>query len=479
MMHWPSSDNWRPGQHQTAKGAPVFLDITTMICRGAIRYTPTGIARVEVAYAQELLRRYPDQIHFVVALHRMVQVIPTHVVAAFLKSLQAMWRDNDPVERQAIARLVGFLNAPQSLFGSTEIEVTESNPAFLSAAMMIRAMLQTIRPRNLSRFSNAQTPSIYIHVSGSIIPTPWIQNWLKRSPSVKGLFLLHDLIPLTHPEYVTRKAFKRHKQYIQRLAEAADVIVTNSADTANIFRRISAEMDIPTPQLFAAPLGPSLVPMAQPPRWENAAPYFVYVSTIEPRKNHIMLLRVWEQLLKKYGSSAPKLVLVGRRGWQIEGTTSIIDNNKNLKAHVLECNDLGDRALATLILNARATLMPSHAEGFGLPVAESLHLKTPVICSDLTVFREIAGNVPEYADPTSGGEWARIITDYARFDSTLRKAQMQRLSSYKPPTWHDHFEKVSRVLEMLSVAEAAETITKQHEANERLRSIGSVAKTEG
>lgn len=467
------------GNTPKSKSAPIFLDITTMVCRGAIRCTPTGIARVEVAYAQELLRRYPDRIHFVVALHRMVQVIPTHVVAAFLKAIQAMWRDNDPVERQAISRLAGFLNAPRSLFGSTEVQKTETNPAFLSAAMMMRAVLQTIRPRNLSRFSNAQTPSIYIHVSGSIIPTPWIQNWLKRSLSVKGLFLLHDLIPLTHPEYVTRKAFKRHKQYIQRLAEAADVIVTNSADTANIFRRISAEMDIPTPELLAAPLGPSLVPMPQPPRWENASPYFVYVSTIEPRKNHIMLLRVWEQLLKKYGSNAPKLILVGRRGWQIESTTNIIDNGTNLKGHVLECNDLGDRALATLILNARATLMPSHAEGFGLPVAESLNLKTPVICSDLTVFREIAGYVPDYANPSSGGEWARIITDYARFDSTLRSAQMQRLNGYKPPTWHDHFEKVSRVLEMLGVVEATGAApTKHDETNERIRSIGSVTKTE-
>ena len=63
-----------------------------------------------------------------------------------------------------------------------------------------------------ARFSHSDEQHVYVHVSGSNLPSTWIERWLARSPSVSSIFLLHDVIPLTHPEYVRAKVPGRHAQ---------------------------------------------------------------------------------------------------------------------------------------------------------------------------------------------------------------------------------------------------------------------------
>jgi len=109
----------------------------------------------------------------------------------------------------------------------------------------------------------------------------------------------------------------------------------------------------------------------------------------------------------------------------------------------------GDEELANTLRHARALLYPSFVEGFGLPIAEALSLEVPVIASDLSVFREFAGDVPEYADPLDGRRWLQLIEDYARPDSALRAAQIARMSAFVAPTWAQHFARVDELLDEL------------------------------
>ncbi len=162
-----------------------------------------------------------------------------------------------------------------------------------------------------------------------------------------------------------------------------------------------------------------------------------------------MLLQVWPRIIAKLGADAPKLILIGRRGWENENIVDILERAHMSDQHILECNDLSDETLATLIRNARAALMPSHVEGYGLPVAEALSLGTPVICSDLDPFREIAADVPEYVDPLAGRGWAKLIMEYSREDSPARLAQLKRIKTFRPPSWSTHFDTVGQVIETL------------------------------
>jgi hypothetical protein len=79
-----------------------------------------------------------------------------------------------------------------------------------------------------------------------------------------------------------------------------------------------------------------------------------------------------------------------------------------------------------------------------------LSINTPVIASNLAVFREIAQNIPEYIDPLDGLGWEQMILEYAREPSSLRTAQLERLAHYKMPTWSDHFSHVDLFLKRLT-----------------------------
>jgi hypothetical protein len=73
----------------------------------------------------------------------------------------------------------------------------------------------------------------------------------------------------------------------------------------------------------------------------------------------------------------------------------------------------------------------------------------PVIASNLPVFREIAGEVPDYLDPLDGPAWEKAILSYTERTSEARHAQLRRLAAYRAPTWADHFDAVDSWLASL------------------------------
>ena len=92
--------------------------------------------------------------------------------------------------------------------------------------------------------------------------------------------------------------------------------------------------------------------------------------------------------------------------------------------------------------------MPSFAEGFGLPLVEALRIGTPVIASDLPVFREIAGDIPTYLAPLDGDAWLRAIRAFLGASSD-RIRQIAQMKSYRAPTWDGHFAVVEPWLNSL------------------------------
>lgn len=92
---------------------------------------------------------------------------------------------------------------------------------------------------------------------------------------------------------------------------------------------------------------------------------------------------------------------------------------------VQECGRLSDAATAGLLKGARALLLPSFAEDYGLPLAKALTQGAPVLCSDIPVFREVGGDIPDCLDPTDGLAWRDAVLSYAhgqsgpRFDDSL------------------------------------------------------------
>lgn len=424
----------------------IWLDIARLLeraCAGSL----TGIDRVELAYAEHL----PEGRTRFVVLNRWSSrfaLLPTKAVRTFLAALHQTWDTGRVVacRRQAVSLLVGSAIAPA--------------PPDRDAVYLL------VSHRHLHR--EAALASALRGSAAAFVP------------------LIHDLIPLEFPEYARPGEAERHRRRMATVARLADAVVVNSVATGSALRRwLPADRPVFTARLGVAervcrafddtvasppsscrrmpasttspspienvdagmrrydglgpPLGHTDSPLVSIA--ESAAPggpYFLTVGTIEPRKNHLLLLHLWRRLIATHGVSAPHLLIAGRRGWENENIVDLLDRCEALRSHVHELGPIPDRQLTALTRNARAVLMPSFAEGFGLPVAEALASGTPVLCSDLPAHWEAGGAVPEYLDPLDTPAWLTAILDYAGDNSARRAAQLRRLPSWKVTTWDEH-----------------------------------------
>jgi glycosyltransferase involved in cell wall biosynthesis len=272
-----------------------------------------------------------------------------------------------------------------------------------------------------------------------------------RQQRVRPIFMVHDLIPLTHPQYCRAGEHDRHMTRLRNAVRVASGIVCNSQATLDGLRVLCEQQGWALPPTVVALLAPDPVNAVQLTR-PMAAPYFVYVSTIEPRKNHSMILRVWQRLAAQLGDKAPHLVIIGQRGWDYGEVVGLLED-PSLKTLVTEIPACTDPEMINYLQHARAMLFPSFTEGFGMPVVEALAQGLPVIASDLPVFREFAGAIPEYIDVSNEARWVATIKDYASPDSTLKAQQLVRMENYAPPSWAEHFLHVDALLAALSSGE--------------------------
>jgi glycosyltransferase involved in cell wall biosynthesis len=386
----------------------LLIDLSRLVWRARLA-TPSGIDRVERAYARHFLAQDRRKVRFVARMGPLgARELPTEALAAFLGSLERQWHN----------------------------PAAESDPA--APARLIAASLRFRR----------RGPSI------GLIPShqnwhrrDWL-NWLRGKDGRLVLFL-HDTIPADYPEYARKGGAERHRERLAHALGVADGFVVNSAATGEALAHYCPRKRLPVP-LCVAPIGLDrldLAPAASAPLPRR--PWFLCLGTIEPRKNHLLLLHVWRRLAETMPGKAPALVVVGRRGWENENIVDLLERGRGLAGLVHEHNALGDAQLAALLKGAQALLMPSFAEGFGMPVSEALAAGVPVIASDLAVYRESAGEVPLYLDPLDGPGWLKAVLDYAEPGSKRRQAQLKRLQKWSPPSWEDHFARVEDLLERL------------------------------
>lgn len=267
-----------------------------------------------------------------------------------------------------------------------------------------------------------------------------------RRRSVRSVFMIHDLIPITHAEYCRPGVDVAHRERIHTALRLADGLILNSQDTLEALTEEAQRARLSLPPTVVARLAPGITSRNRGPR-PLEPPYFVMLGTIEPRKNHWFMLHVWRRLVEELGPQAPKLVVIGRRGWECENVIDMLERCSAIQDAVIEKPDCSDDELRTWLQHARALLFPSFVEGYGMPLVEAYALGTPVLASDLSVFREIAGSIPDFLDPCDGPGWLARIQSYTPETSAERAAQLERITQFTVPTWQEHFLRVDAFLE--------------------------------
>ncbi|WP_449471210.1 glycosyltransferase family 4 protein [Sphingobium chungangianum] len=402
--------------------AEIILDISRLLSR-SFHAAPTGIDRVEYVYARELLERIPDRLAFA-AVHPAGGYygrLNSAAVRQFLAFTAARWRNSSAKDEAA------------------------------SRAAVIRHLI-ALRPRPVPR---ARSPRVYLQVSPHHLDDPAQVGAILRAEGARFVTLVHDVIPLTHPEFARPQGAEEHRRRIRTIDRYADGIIGNSQATIDALGPFMTR-SLEGRSLCVAHFG------SDPPdifggEGHNvpSRPYFVYISTIEPRKNHLLLLNLWRRLVERLGDQAPVLVLIGRRGWENENVVDMLERAEILRGHVIEAGSVPDTEMHALVAGARAMLMPSFEEGFGIPVIEALSVGVPVICSDIVAHREVGGEAPDYLDPLDGLGWMRLIEAYALPDSPERAAQMARIKAWRAPQWRDYFDIVMQLLDDVTASAPA------------------------
>lgn len=388
---------------------------------GPLFLTPRGIDRVDLAVARYVFADEQSHNLGILPTPWGVRAYPAAVVHRLLAQLQHQWSEevadqDDPKLLQLIAQISTPFANPDRV----------PPPAKLSVGTMAARILNQLRATGLKlgRPARRAVPpgSIYINIGQLGLAVPFFHNWLDERKDLTCAIMLHDVIPLEYPQLVGAAAVNHHARMVRTAARHADCLIFNSdyareSVNAALARHGQATLpslvrSLPLPAAFAeaSVSVPQLVDVN----------YFVAVSTIEPRKNHELLIRAWKRLIKRMGVAAPHLVIVGSLGYGAQHILADLDHEPVLRARIHLVAGLSSRALASLVLGATGMLCPSLAEGFGLPVLEANAMGVPTIASDIAAHREVGDSATILLPTDDEAAWERAIAALAPAGARVR-----------------------------------------------------------
>jgi glycosyltransferase involved in cell wall biosynthesis len=220
-------------------------------------------------------------------------------------------------------------------------------------------------------------------------------DWM-YPPQRRGLraTMIHDLVPLHFPEWVTPRTRSMHSRKYRNAARSCGVIFTNSAFTAD---DVAATLGFPRERIVVAHpgIGAEFGPEGQVA--DLGQPYALTVATLEPRKNLGTLVDAWRFL----ADTGLALAVVGGEGW---GEQPQLD-----RPGVLRLGRVEDEELAALYRGAQVVVYPSRFEGFGMPITEAMATGAPVVASSHPSLDEACGDAALRADPESAEDFAAAI----------------------------------------------------------------------
>ena len=383
-----------------AKGR-IFFDISDLVIFLLANTKPTGIQRVELSIMNEVAKS-PDlrNIHFGFFVHRknrMMTISPAHL---------GMLTGALSGASQGRIRLVLL----KIVFGAQSTKVLPRETYVILGAFWI------------SRYYTAA-------LSG-----------LKACGVIAGAFI-HDLIPLTHPQFIRpTKLVSMQKHYDSALA-LLDFACTNSNYVAGEVTRVLATRLRRKIPVAAAPLAHDAEGLRRTAAGGEIdlpalpAEYVLCVGSLDGRKNHVLLVSIWRDLNSKYAGRIPCLVLAGKWWRNSDALRDMLQRTNQVDGKIILLGGVPDGALARLYKNCLFTVFPSFVEGWGLPVGESLSFGKPCIASSTSSIPEVGGDLVRYIDPYDPAG-AALVIEQVLMDRAGLAAWADRISrEFKPRSW--------------------------------------------
>ena len=272
---------------------------------------------------------------------------------------------------------------------------------------------------------------------------PDAMSALKSQTGFRLVVVCYDLIPALFPQFYSARDVDVFTRYFQAALGFVDRFICISRRTAADLAWFAAahgryNLDIRSERLGADAVRNTSV-RAPLPAGLTPERYVLFVSTIEPRKNHGLLLRVWRRLAagEHGGTGGFKLVFAGRPGWMTEDIMASLSEETVFSRDVIHVASPSDIVLGTLYANSAFTVYPSHYEGFGLPVIESFAHGKPAIASSAGALPEAAAGLAPCIDPTDEDTWVAEIGRWISDPAYVGEQASRIRAEFSWPSWSD------------------------------------------
>jgi glycosyltransferase involved in cell wall biosynthesis len=387
---------------QSAAERRIFFDVSDLIVFLLANTRPTGIQRVELSVMAEVAKSSARRnIHFGFFIHRKNRMMT--ISTAHLSML------TDALSGAAASQNRVRLLVSKIVLGARSMPLAPSDTYVIFGAFWI------------SRY--------YLRALSG----------LKQSGITVGAFI-HDLIPLTHPQFIRPAKLKGMQAFYLRTLALIDFACSNSRYVAGEVAKLLDERLQRSIPIAAAPLahdadGLSAATVHAEPLPRIPADYALCVGSLDGRKNHLLLVSVWSALNSKYEGQIPALVFAGKWWRNSDALRQMLEQTNHVDGKIILLEDVSDTRLAQLYENCLLTLFPSFTEGWGLPVGESLSFGKPCIASNTSSIPEVGGDLVRYIDPYDR-EAATVVIEQALMDRPGLAAWTNRIQQdFKPRSW--------------------------------------------
>lgn len=276
---------------------------------------------------------------------------------------------------------------------------------------------------------------------------------LLKQKGVKIVTLVHDIIPITHPQYVQESTIFNFMSYIGACLQYANLLIVTTMATKKAIGHLCIEMQIEPVETKIVPLGSDFkdgqieedeecVSAEVESVVRKIGKYVLMVGTIEPRKNHKLLLDALENGLAEKGIS---VIFAGKYGWNVEDLKQRIRLHPLLNKALFFFERPNDKTIKYLYENALSVVFPTFNEGFGLPVVEALQLGTPVMVSDIEVMHEVAGEYAEYFDNSDVQDLVKTVLQLANDDQKYTEKK-EMIKNFPVFTWKESAEQMKHTV---------------------------------
>lgn len=279
---------------------------------------------------------------------------------------------------------------------------------------------------------------------------------LLKSAGVRIVSYIYDIIPISYPQFYDVTTLNNFLYYVGAALQYADTVLVSTKSTLNEIQALCGDLRLPKVKgeatwlgsdFESAPVaGGSTAPDARAVQAVESGKYVLMVGTIQPLKNHAVVLDAFEKTLFARGLN---LVFAGKIGWNIEGFARRIREQPLLGRQFFMLEGMDDASIDYLYRNAFCLAFATFNEGFGLPTIEAFQRGTPVVCSDVPVLREVGGDFCRYFDPKSADSFAETVLrllDSEKDYAALR----EKVAGYKPVTWDEVAEGIAGMIERAS-----------------------------